>query len=126
MYSITGNESSDELLDLIVSLAGEENDALEREIMQLMGADHERSISEEQQRKFRNLKVLVLWLQLADQFGRYCYYGCYCLPEGKFIKTFISGFELNRSFSGEIFHQKTIFEKKTVCFQSVAIHLVYF
>ena len=84
MYSITGNESSDELLDLIVSLAGEENDALEREIMQLMGADHERSISEEQQRKFRNLKVLVLWLQLADQFGRYCYYGCYCLPEGKF------------------------------------------
>ena len=82
MYSITGNESSDELLDLIVSLAGEENDALEREIMQLMGAD-ERSISEEQQRKFRNLKVLVLWLQIADQFGRYCYYGCYCLPEGK-------------------------------------------
>ena len=87
MYSITGNESSDELLDLIVSLAGEENDALEREIMQLMGAD-ERSISEEQQRKFRNLKVLVLWLQIADQFGRYCYYGCYCLPEGKFCQIF--------------------------------------
>merc|ERR1719277_1427325 len=33
-----------------------------------MGAD-ERSISEEQQRKFRNLKVLVLWLQIADQSG---------------------------------------------------------
>ena len=85
MYSITGNESSDELLDLIVSLAGEENDALEREIMQLMGAD-ERSISEEQQRKFRNLKVLVLWLQIADQFGRYCYNGCYCLSEGKSMR----------------------------------------
>ena len=86
MYSITGNESSDELLDLIVSFAGEENDASEREIMQLMGAD-ERSISEEQQRKFQNLRVLISWLQNAS-FGRYYNYGCHCLPEGKW-KRFI-------------------------------------
>ena len=33
-------------------------------------------------RKFRQLKILVLWLQQEQKFGRYCYYGCYCLPEG--------------------------------------------
>lgn len=33
-------------------------------------------------RKFRQLKILVLWLQQSPRFGRYCYYGCYCLPEG--------------------------------------------
>lgn len=33
-------------------------------------------------RKFRQLKILVLWLQQEQRFGRYCYYGCYCLPEG--------------------------------------------
>ena len=34
------------------------------------------------ERKFRNLKILVLWMQESKRFGRYCYYGCYCLPEG--------------------------------------------
>jgi len=33
-------------------------------------------------RKFRHLKILVLWLQKQPRFGNYCYYGCYCLPEG--------------------------------------------
>ena len=33
-------------------------------------------------RKFRQLKIIVLWLQKEQRFGRYCYYGCHCLPEG--------------------------------------------
>lgn len=33
-------------------------------------------------RKFKQLKLVVLWLQKSDEFGRYCYYGCHCLPEG--------------------------------------------
>lgn len=33
-------------------------------------------------RKFKQLKLMVLWLQREQQFGRYCYYGCHCLPEG--------------------------------------------
>jgi len=33
-------------------------------------------------RKFRHLKILVLWLQKNPRFGNYCYYGCHCLPEG--------------------------------------------
>lgn len=33
-------------------------------------------------RKFKQLKTLVLWLQKKQEFGRYCYYGCHCLPEG--------------------------------------------
>jgi len=33
-------------------------------------------------RKFRHLKILVLWLQKDPRFGNYCYYGCHCLPEG--------------------------------------------
>ena len=38
--------------------------------------------TEVEMRKFRNLKILVLWLQKEQKFGRYCYYGCHCLPEG--------------------------------------------
>ena len=42
----------------------------------------DRNLSDLQIRKFRNLKILVLWLQKEQKFGRYCFYGCYCLPEG--------------------------------------------
>jgi hypothetical protein len=28
-------------------------------------------------RKFRQLKIVVLWLQQEQLFGRYCYYGCF-------------------------------------------------
>ena len=48
--------------------------------MDMMGVD--RISTDEQTRKFRNLKILVLYLQKEKKFGRYCYYGCYCLPEG--------------------------------------------
>lgn len=36
-------------------------------------------------KKFRHLKLMILWLQkpsIGQEFGRYCYYGCHCLPEG--------------------------------------------
>ena len=33
-------------------------------------------------RKFRQLKLMVIFLQKEPGFGKYCYYGCYCLPEG--------------------------------------------
>lgn len=36
-------------------------------------------------RKFRQLKIIVLWLQKEQRFGRYCYYGCHCLPEGSHV-----------------------------------------
>merc|ERR1712203_1254500 len=39
-------------------------------------------MGEKQIRKFRQLKIMVLWYQNEQKFGRYCYYGCYCLPEG--------------------------------------------
>ena len=48
--------------------------------MQFMGVD--RVVNEIELRKFRQLKISVLWLQKEQKFGRYCYYGCYCLPEG--------------------------------------------
>ena len=49
-----------------------------------MGTSGDRFLQESplMARKFRNMKILVLWLQEAKKFGRYCYYGCYCLPEG--------------------------------------------
>jgi len=36
-------------------------------------------------RKFRNLKAMVMVLQPVNItiFGRYCYYGCWCLPNGQ-------------------------------------------
>ena len=32
-------------------------------------------------RKLKNLKMLILWLQPEHRFARYCYYGCWCLPD---------------------------------------------
>ena len=48
-------------------------------IMNLMGesADSLRNMGELGMRKFRQLKIVVLWLQHEQKFGRYCYYGCY-------------------------------------------------
>jgi len=45
-----------------------------------MGVD--RVETEAETRKFRTLKIAVLWMQEEHKFGKYCYYGCYCLPEG--------------------------------------------
>merc|ERR1711881_49532 len=38
-----------------------------------------------QLRRFKNLKAMVMSLQPASVtiFGRYCYYGCWCLPQGQ-------------------------------------------
>ena len=32
-------------------------------------------------RRLKQLKSLILHLQPAHHFARYCYYGCWCLPE---------------------------------------------
>jgi hypothetical protein len=39
----------------------------------------------DQLRRFKNLKAMVMTLQPAEVtvFGRYCYYGCWCLPQGQ-------------------------------------------
>jgi len=34
-----------------------------------------------QARKLKQLKVLILWLQPEHRFARYCFYGCWCLPD---------------------------------------------
>lgn len=80
-YSLTGEENPDQLMEILTEIANGEEDELERFIMNIM-ADDPRTLSLEQTRKFRNLKILVLWLQKEQKFGRYCFYGCYCLPEG--------------------------------------------
>jgi hypothetical protein len=38
-----------------------------------------------QLRRFKNLKAMVMSLQPPEVvvFGRYCYYGCWCLPQGQ-------------------------------------------
>lgn len=78
--SLTGEENPDELMDILNQLSGGEADELELAIMSFMGVD--RIANEVELRKFRQLKIVVLWLQKEQKFGRYCYYGCYCLPEG--------------------------------------------
>lgn len=35
-----------------------------------------------QLRKFRQLKTMILFLQEAPEFGKYCYYGCWCFIDG--------------------------------------------
>lgn len=34
-----------------------------------------------QSKRLKQLKSLILWLQPEHRFARYCYYGCYCLPD---------------------------------------------
>ena len=36
-------------------------------------------------RKMKQLKIVVLWLQKSteQEFGKFCYYGCHCMPEGR-------------------------------------------
>ncbi|CAG5104243.1 Oidioi.mRNA.OKI2018_I69.chr1.g1159.t1.cds [Oikopleura dioica] len=86
--SFTGEEDLDVYNEFLAGLAGGEVDDLEQLIMDLMaqgGSENERFIQEPTElevRKFRQLKIIVLWLQAEQKFGRYCYYGCYCLPEG--------------------------------------------
>lgn len=82
VYSFDGEESIDDFSSVLHDFAGDGVDELEEAIRGWLGVDRNVIPSPLQERKFRNLKVLVLWLQIADQFGRYCYYGCYCLPEG--------------------------------------------
>merc|ERR1712037_111477 len=84
--SFTEDDSTEVFTNYLAELAGGEVDELEQMIMNLMGTDGERFLSEPASemdvRKFRQLKIIVLWLQQEKKFGRYCYYGCYCLPEG--------------------------------------------
>merc|ERR1719361_2438269 len=71
------------MMTVLYDIVGDQVDELDEAIRAFMGINgQDRFLSPGQTRNFRNLKVLVLWLQIADQFGRYCYYGCYCLPEG--------------------------------------------
>lgn len=78
--SLTGEENPDQLMDILNDLSDGDVDELEQAIMQFMGVD--RITNDVQLRKFRQLKISVLYLQKEKKFGRYCYYGCYCLPEG--------------------------------------------
>lgn len=32
-------------------------------------------------RRLKQLKALILWLQPEHRFARYCFYGCWCLPD---------------------------------------------
>lgn len=79
--SLTGDETPDELQKIIDSITFGYDDDIEQAIEQFTGLDREVA-TESQIRKFRHLKILVLWYQSEPKFGKYCYYGCYCLPEG--------------------------------------------
>lgn len=81
--TLTGNESVDELDNILAFVTNGTVDEIERAILANMGIGFgRRQTTLIQERKFRNLKILVLYLQKEQKFGRYCYYGCHCLPEG--------------------------------------------
>lgn len=44
-------------------------------------------------RRLKQLKALILWLQPEHRFARYCFYGCWCLPD--------SGHKLNSAGYGK-------------------------
>lgn len=79
-FELDGSENSDELMSLILEIAGDAKDEVDEAIQAMMGVD--RNMDERQVRKFRGLKILTLWLLKEAHFGKFCYYGCFCLPEG--------------------------------------------
>jgi len=87
MFSLSGNENVDQLDELLAMVTNGTVDDIEAAILANMGEDfglgrRDKITTEFQERKFRNLKILVLFLQAEKKFGKYCYYGCHCLPEG--------------------------------------------
>lgn len=80
VYSMTGEEDIQFLDNLLANVTLNTIDEIELEIAR--NSPFMRRETDIEMRKFRNLKVLVLWLQKEKLFGRYCYYGCHCLPEG--------------------------------------------
>jgi hypothetical protein len=81
-YGFTGDESPEELTAILDQITGGTFDEIDDMIRNLMGTSESRMANPEEERKFRQMKILVLWLQNSKKFGRYCFYGCYCLPEG--------------------------------------------
>lgn len=79
-FSLTGDENPDMLMEILADITNGEVDDIEQALMAMMGVD--RVETADQIRKFRTLKIMVLYLQDDAKFGKYCYYGCYCLPEG--------------------------------------------
>lgn len=78
--ALSGEENLDDLQNILDGMTAGNDDELEKAIMAFIGTD--RISGDAQLRKFRQLKIAVLALQKEQKFGRYCYYGCYCLPEG--------------------------------------------
>lgn len=83
-YSFTGEESAGFFMEALGEISDGTVDDIDAAIAAMMGlsGSDERFLSEVEVRKFRQLKIVVLWLQTEQKFGKYCYYGCYCLPEG--------------------------------------------
>ena len=84
VFSLTGDENVDQLDDILATVTNGTVDDIEAAILANMGEGFGlgRRTTAVEERKFRNLKILVLFLQSEKKFGKYCYYGCHCLPEG--------------------------------------------
>ena len=84
VFTLNGGETVDQLDTMLATVTNGTIDDIEAQIslFQLARSHRQEAPSLAEQRKFRNLKILVLWLQKEQKFGRYCYYGCHCLPEG--------------------------------------------
>jgi len=84
VFTLNGGETLDQLDTMLATVTNGTVDDIEAQIslFQLARTNRQEAPTIAEQRKFRNLKILVLWLQKEQKFGRYCYYGCHCLPEG--------------------------------------------
>jgi len=82
IYSLNGMETVGQLDDILANVTSGTVDDIEAQINLFNLGRRTPQPTEVEMRKFRNLKILVLWLQKEQKFGRYCYYGCHCLPEG--------------------------------------------
>ena len=86
MQMFVNKKVVDELDSMLAQVANGTVDEIEEAIMASaasgFGLGRREPSTPLQERKFRNLKLLIVFLQKELGFGKYCYYGCHCLPEG--------------------------------------------
>lgn len=77
-----GTLSSEAELEMIAGSC-EGNSLCEEMVMAMNGTSYRGSDPDGYAdfRRLKNLKALILWLQPEHRFARYCFYGCYCMPD---------------------------------------------
>lgn len=82
VFTLNGGETLDQLDTMLATVTNGTVDDIEAQIslFQLARTNRQEAPTIAEQRKFRNLKILVLWLQKEQKFGRFATTGAIAYP----------------------------------------------